>query len=431
MSHENTLYLIDGSAYMYRAYHAVRSLSNSAGLPTNAVFGFTRMIQKLMADRKPAYVAMFFDAKGPTFRHERFDAYKAHRPPMPEEMVVQIPYIKDVTRAFQIPLFEQQGFEADDLIGTLAKLAEEAGFSVVMVTGDKDFVQLVTEKTVIWDPMKEKTRDLPAIREEYGLSPVQIIDVMGLSGDTADNIPGVPGVGPKTALSLIQTYGSMEALYENLDKITQKKLKENLTQYRDQAFLSRELVTILREAPIQFDPEALKVKEPDREKLFSLYQLLEFTQLQQAVAPTEKREKNYRAIQTREDLSALVARLSKAPSFAVDTETTGLDSMRVGLVGISLSMEPDEAFYIPVGHTKEVIPEQLPMALVLDTLRPVFENPKIEKIGQNIKYDWMILSRHGLDLAGKLSRYHARFLSPQPGQTNPRSGSDRPRFSGS
>lgn len=402
MTNDNTIYLIDGSAYIYRAFHAVRGLSNSSGMPTNAVYGFTRMLMKLINDRSPAYAAMCFDAKGPTFRHEMYADYKANRPPMPDDMAIQIPYIKEVTRAFRVPMFEKQGVEADDIIGTLAKLAEAAGHEVIMVTGDKDFVQLVTEKTILWDPMKDKTRNLAAIREEYGMDPGRIIDVMGLSGDTSDNVPGVPGIGPKTALSLIQAFGSMEGLYENLHQLAKKKKQhENLSTYREQAFLSRELVTINRDLPIDFDPEKLKTRPPDEGGLLDLFKKLEFSGLQQAFAPPEpKREKRYEAVSTPEDLATLTRRLVEAGEFAVDTETTDIDPMRARLVGISISATRDEAWYIPCGHTPDAVPEQIPPETIKEILGPVLENPKIRKIGQNIKYDWIVLTRHGIDLQG-------------------------------
>ncbi|MBW2099726.1 MAG: DNA polymerase I, partial [Deltaproteobacteria bacterium] len=244
MEKEKTLYLIDGSAYIHRAYHAIRGLSNSKGLPTNAVFGFTRMLLKLLEEKTPEYAAVGFDSKGPTFRHEIYAEYKANRPPMPDDMAVQIPYIKQITKGLNISMIEMQGFEADDLIGTLARQAEKAGFSIVMVTGDKDFMQLVTEKSILWDPMKEKTTDIHSIQESFGIEPRRIIDLMGLTGDTSDNIPGVPGIGPKTGLCLIKTFGSMENLYEKVDTITKKKQHNNLVQYKDQAFLSRKLVEI-------------------------------------------------------------------------------------------------------------------------------------------------------------------------------------------
>jgi len=261
MKNDSIIYLIDGSAYIYRAYHAVRGLTNSQGLPTNAAFGFTRMLIRLIEDRSPEYVAMFFDAKGPTFRHKIYQDYKANRPPMPEDLSVQLPYIKEITHGFNIPVLELKGFEADDLIGTFGRRAEEAGFFVMMVTGDKDFVQLVTDRTVIWDPMKEKTIDIKTVRESFGVEPIQMIDVMALSGDSSDNIPGVPGIGPKTGLSLIKTFENIERLYEHVDTIQKKKQRENLVQYKDQAFLSKKLVKIDTDVPLSFHFKDLKLKK--------------------------------------------------------------------------------------------------------------------------------------------------------------------------
>ena len=401
MTTEKTIYLIDGTAYIYRAYHAIRSLSNSRGLPTNAVFGFTRMLIKLMEDRSPEYIGMFFDAKGPTFRHEMYDEYKANRPPMPEDMAMQIPYIKEITAAFNLPLVEMQGYEADDLIGTLARKAEKAGFKVVMVTGDKDFMQLVTDKAAIWDPMKENTIDQASIREKFGIEPHQMIDVQGLSGDSADNVPGVPGIGQKTALSLIKEYNSMQELYEKLDTITKKKQRENLETFKDQAFLSRELVTINTGAPVTLAPEDLKVVAPDDKKLAELYKTLEFRQLQQSVPEqADLSKKDYQAIMDMDALSRLINRLEKSDIFALDTETTSTNPMRAQLVGFSFAVKADQAFYIPCRHNYLGAPAQLDLNEVLEKLRPVLENPDIKKVGQNIKYDWMVLERHGIDLQG-------------------------------
>jgi DNA polymerase I len=397
----STLYLVDGSAYIYRAFHAVRGLANSKGMPTNAIFGFTRMLIKLIQDRSPQYVAMFFDAKGPTFRHEIYQPYKANRPPMPDELVGQLPWIKKVTEAFNIPMVEMPGYEADDLIGTCARLAEAAGLAVVMVTGDKDFVQLVTDRVSIWDPMKDKIIDSEAVRAEFDLAPGQIIDMMGLSGDTADNVPGVPGIGPKTALTLIQNYGSMEALYDQLDTLTRKKQRENLAAHKEQAFLSRRLVTIDTHAPVDLDPRSFKTVPPDEVALGRLFQKLEFRQLQQAFQQTTpEKPAAYAPILTPAEFDALVDRLARCKRFAVDTETTSQNPMEASLVGISIAMTPGEAFYIPVGHRYMGAPEQLPRERVLNRLRPVFENPEIRKIGQNIKYDWTVFRRHGVDLQG-------------------------------
>jgi DNA polymerase-1 len=401
MEKEKIIYLIDGTAYIYRAYHAIRGLSNSRGLPTNAIFGFTRMLMKLMEDRSPQYVAMFFDAKGPTFRHEMYKDYKANRPPMPEEMVVQLPYIKKITAAFNLPIIEMPGFEADDLIGTTARLAEKEGYSIVIVTGDKDFMQLVTDKTAIWDPMKDTTIGLQSIKEKFGIEPHQMIDVQGLSGDTSDNIPGVPGIGPKTALSLIKTYCSMQGIYEKLDTLTQKKQRENLENFKDQAFLSRELVTINTRVPVTLDPAKFKVAAPERKKLSELFKNLEFRQLQQAFPEqADLSSKDYQAITNIADLQKLVSGLETAERFALDTETTSTNPMQANLVGLSFAVCAHQAFYIPCAHNYLGAPKQLDLQTVLDRLRPVLENPQIEKIGQNIKYDWMILARHGINLAG-------------------------------
>ena len=401
MKNDKILYLIDGSAYVYRAYHAIRSLANSKGLPTNATFGFTRMLIKLIEDRSPEYVVMFFDAKGPTFRHEIYQDYKANRPPMPEDLSIQIPYIKEITHGFNIPVIEMQGFEADDLIGTFRHQAEKAGFFVVMVTGDKDFVQLVTDNAVIWDPMKEKTIDINTVRDDFGVEPYQMIDVMALSGDASDNIPGVPGIGPKTALSLIKTFGTVERLYERVHTITKKKQHENLVQYKKQALLSKELVKIHIDVPFPFNTENFKYQAPDNTRLSKLFKQLEFRQLQQAFPEqSDLSNKNYRAIYDMSTLFDLIKQLKKAEMFAIDTETTSKDPMKANLVGLSFSMKPNEAFYIPCAHDYPEAPAQIELKSVLSQLKPLLENPDVKKIGQNIKYDWMVLKRHGINLAG-------------------------------
>jgi len=401
MKNDRILYLIDGSAYIYRAYHAIRNLTNSKGLPTNAAFGFTRILMKLIEDRSPEYVVMFFDAKGPTFRHEIYQDYKANRPPMPEDLSIQIPYIKEITHGFNIPVIEMEGFEADDLIGTFRHQAEKAGFFVVMVTGDKDFVQLVTDNAVIWDPMKEKTIDIKTVRDDFGVEPYQMIDVMALSGDASDNVPGVPGIGPKTALSLIKTFGSVERLYERVHTITKKKQHENLVQYKEQAFMSKKLVTINIDVPFPFNPENFNYKTPDNTRLSKLFKNLEFRQLQQAFPKrSDLSNKNYHAIYDMLAFFDLIGRLKKAEMFAMDTETTSKDPMKANLVGLSFSMKPDEAFYIPCAHDYPEVPAQLELKKVLSQLKPVLENPDVKKIGQNIKYDWMVLKRHGINLDG-------------------------------
>jgi DNA polymerase-1 len=398
---KKTLFLIDGTAYIHRAFHAIRNLRNSQGLPTNAVFGFTRMLIKLIEDRHPEYAVICFDARGPTFRHKIYADYKANRPPMPEDMAVQIPYIKQVVQGFRLPVMEMTGYEADDLIGTLARQAQARDFSVVMVTGDKDFMQLVTDTVTIWDPMKDKVIDVSAVREIAGVSPEQIVDVMGLSGDTADNVPGVPGIGPKTASSLIQSFGSIDNLYEAVETISQKKQKENLIRFKDQALLSRQLVTIDTDCPVAFSPECFKRQEPDSNVLAGLFKTLEFRALQQAFPATaDRRAKTYRGIRDKEALDELAAQLSAADIFAIDTETTSPDPMKASLVGLSFAVTPDAAVYIPCGHHDVEDFGQLPIDMVLDALRPVLQDPKKAKVGQNIKYDWIVLERHGVSLSG-------------------------------
>ncbi len=401
MDGEKTVYLVDGSAYIYRAYHAIRGLSNSKGLPTNAIFGFTKMILKLIDDRAPEYVAMCFDAKGPTFRHEIYEAYKATRPPMPEDLAVQIPYIKEVIKGFNMPVVELAGYEADDLIGTLARKAQLEGFSVVMVTGDKDFLQLLTDKAVVWDPMKDKTTNDDDIRKTMGIEPHQIVEVMGLSGDNSDNIPGVTGIGPKTAISLIQTYGTVEQLYNKIETVDKDKQREHLTRDRDQAFLSRKLVTIDTEAPISYNIEDFKRAAPDMKKLYELFKKLEFKQLQQLYQKqTDLSEKYYQSVFDMDALVELASALEKESLIAIDTETTSKHPMLADLVGVSVSFHPNEAYYIPIGHNYLGAPKQIPLADALRLLKPSLENPKIKKIGQNIKYDWIVLERNGIKLAG-------------------------------
>jgi DNA polymerase-1 len=401
LSTDKAVYLIDGTAYIHRAYHAIQSLSNSKGLPTNAVFGFTRILLKLMEDRSPRYGAMFFDAKGPTFRHEIYPEYKANRPAMPEDMAVQIPYIKEVSAAFRLPIFEQPGFEADDLIGTVARSAAQHGYAVVIVTGDKDFLQLISSQAVIWDPMKDKIFDIKFIAENFGVEPPQMIDVMGFAGDSVDNIPGVPGIGQKTASELIKTFGSMEGVYARIEEITRRKQRENLIQYRDQAFLSRKLVTINTCAPVAFEPAAFKLESPDTAALAELFKTLEFRQLQQAMSQkADLSRKDYQAILDEEALADLVSRLEAAPLLSIDTETTSTNPMRAKLVGLSFAVRPHEAFYVACGHRYLGAPRQLALNTVLQRLKPILENPDIQKIGQNIKYDWIVLARHGVDLQG-------------------------------
>jgi len=400
-SKEKTIYLIDGSGYIYRAYHAVRHLSTSRGLPTNATFGFTNMLLKLLSEKKSEYMAMAFDAKGPTFRHEIYEAYKANRPPMPEDLAVQIPYIKQIVEGMNIPSLECEGYEADDIIGTVARTAEMKGFRVVMVTGDKDFKQLVSRRISIWDPMKDRIIDYEGLKKDFGLEPSQWVDVMALAGDTSDNIPGVPGIGEKTAIKLVKSFGSVAGIYRNLDKITKKKLRENLANFREQAMLSRGLVAINTEVPLSVELASFRISDPDADRLARLFQDLEFQRLQkQFLIRSDLSHKNYRVILDDEGLKTLINELKQAGMFALDIETTAKDPMRAEIVGLSFSCRPNEAAYIPLRHRYSGAPTQLDPDRTLASLKPLLEDPKLAKVGQNIKYDWTILKRAGVDLQG-------------------------------
>lgn len=412
-SGKKTIHLVDGSGYIYRAYHAIRHLSNSQGLPTNATFGFANMLLKLLNEHNPEYLAMAFDTKGPTFRHDIYDAYKANRPPMPEDLSVQIPYIKQVVQAMNIATVELAGYEADDIIGTMAREAENKGFQVVMVTGDKDFKQLVSSATSIWDPMKDRATNYDSIKADFSIEPSKWVDVMALTGDTSDNVPGVPGIGEKTALELIRSKGDLDKLYQTLDSITKPKLHERLTNHKELAFLSRRLVEINRHVPISIDLDSLRVTPPNEEALASLFTELEFKRLldrfssqpgslkdQTKAGQKNSEQKKYSAVLDEGTLSNLINELKQAREFSLDLETTSKDPMRASIVGLSFAYRCHEAFYIPIRHAGADAQGQLDPQLVLDRLKPILEDPSLAKIGQNIKYDWIVLQRSGIKLKG-------------------------------
>ncbi len=396
-----TIFLVDGSGYIYRAYHALRHLSTSQGLPTNATYVFTNMLLKLLSEKAPKYMLMAFDVKGPTFRHKMYPAYKANRPPMPENLIVQIPYIKKVVEAMNIASLELTGYEADDIIGTVARAAQEKGFTVIIVTGDKDFKQLVSSRTTIWDPMKDRTTDYGSLKDSFGLEPSQWIDVMGLSGDTSDNIPGVPGIGEKTAIQLINTFGNIEALFENLHKVTKKKLHENLDKYHDQAMLSRQLVVINTKVPLSLDVKSFKMLGPDKKILAHLFKDLGFRRLQEQF-PIERdlSNKKYKAIMDEQALTNLIHELKNSKVFSLDLETTSKNPMMAEIVGLSFSCRPNEASYIPLRHTNTIGAEQLEPNSTLAQLKPLLQDARLDKGGQNIKYDQIVLQRAGIRLAG-------------------------------
>ena len=396
-----TIYLLDGSSYIHRAYHAIRNLQNAKGFPTNAIFGFTKMILKLLSDKKPERLAIVFDMKGPTFRHEIYEDYKANRPPMPQDMVVQLPFIRNVVKNLGIAMLEESGFEADDIIGTLARAGESEGFDVVVISGDKDFRQLIGPRVSMWDTMKDKITDYDSLKAAYGFEPEKFIDVMGLSGDSSDNIPGVRGVGEKTAVSLVQEFGSFEGVFENLGDIKKKKLKETLGVSRDVALLSRKLVTIDRFVPISTDLDDLKVGESSREALADIFRDLEFRDLWDRFASREEAvPTEYELCLNMMDVKTLADRIRSAGLLAIDTETTGTDPMQAHLVGVSFCLKEGKAFYLPLTHHYLGVPEQVLWVDARDVLKEVLEDDAILKVGQNIKYDACVLKRHGITLGG-------------------------------
>ncbi len=400
MSNRPRLYLIDGSSYIFRAFYAIGHLSNSKGLPTNAIYGFTQMLLKVLKDHRPDYLIVVFDSKAPSFRTEVYQQYKANRPAMPEALVPQIPYIKKITEAYRITTVEVEGYEADDVIGTLSKrLASEA--DVVIITGDKDILQLVTDRIEVYDTMKEKRFKVEQVIERFGVPPEQVVEVMGLSGDAIDNIPGVPGIGEKTAIELIKAFGSIENLLAHLEEVPKKRLRENLQACGEQARLSRQLATIHTDLPIHYSLKEAALPDPDLKKLRELFKELEFNKLLKEL-PDGKADhpRDYRLIQGQDEWLALLEELRKAIRFAIDLETTSPYPMWADLVGISLSCKPHQAYYIPVGHQiGEGIP-QLSLPLVLEELKPLLEDETRKKVGQNIKYDWIVLKRYGIDLRG-------------------------------
>ncbi len=401
MPNRPQLYLIDGSSYIYRAFYAIRHLSNSKGLPTNAIYGFTQMLLKVLKDHRPDYLAVVFDSKAPTFRSEAFKEYKANRPAMPEGLILQIPYIKKIIEGYRIATLEMDGYEADDLIGTVAK-GLESEVDVVIISGDKDLLQLVGNRIQVYDTMKEKRYGEEEVIERFGVKPEQVVEVMGLAGDTIDNIPGVPGIGEKTAIGLIKTFGSIENLLNHLDRIPQKKTKERLENYSALARLSRQLATIRTDLPLTFHKENFALSSPDLRVLRDLFKELEFNKLLKELpeeGPKGEMVCDYHLVTDHEKFLQLLQDLKESKCFAIDVETTSPYPMWAKLVGISLSHTPHQAFYIPIGHQQG---EQLPLDQVLKELKPLLEEEGVKKVGQNIKYDWIVLKHHGIAMRGIL-----------------------------
>ncbi|MBU4561522.1 DNA polymerase I [bacterium] len=394
------LFLIDGNAYIHRAFHALPPFTTSRGEMVNAVYGFIRMLLKTLKKESPDYMAVCFDYPAPTFRHKEYREYKATRKKSPDELKNQIPLTHEIVRALNLALFEKEGYEADDLIATLSERAKKEGIETVIVTGDKDALQLVDKSTSVLNEPKNILYDEKEVKERIGVTPEQITDFMALMGDQSDNVPGVRGVGPKTATQLIQKYGNIENLYHHLDEI-EGKLKERLKDSRENAFLSKRLVILERNVPLKYEISHCKIKPPKREELLGLLHRLEFRSLiAELVTTREEKRVSYSAILSKDDLEKLLKDLGKAPLVSVDFETTGKDPMVASLVGISLSLKPFSAYYIPLTHSYLGVPKQLDRKYVLGELKPILENERIRKYGQNIKYEIILLKRAGIDLKG-------------------------------
>ncbi|QKT03737.1 DNA polymerase I [Ectothiorhodospiraceae bacterium 2226] len=405
---ERRLVLVDGSSYLYRAFHALPPLTNSAGEPTGAIYGVTNMLRRLLADYDPLHVAVVFDAKGKTFRDDLFAEYKSHRPPMPDELAGQVDRLHEVVRGMGLPLLMVEGVEADDVIGTLAVEAAKLGMHTLVSTGDKDMAQLVNGHVTLVNTMTGTVLDRDGVVEKFGVPPECIIDYLALIGDTVDNIPGVPKVGPKTAVRWLQAYGTLDGVIAHADEI-KGKVGENLRACLDQLPLSRQLATIRCDVPLEVGPAELVRQQPDREALRKLFMRLEFkTWLAElleegsgAAAPAaEAPPVQYETVLDEAALARWVERLRAAELFAIDTETTSLDYMQARLVGVSFAVTPGEAAYVPFGHTYMDAPDQLPMETVLAALRPLLEDPDRPKLGQGLKYDLSVFARHGIALRG-------------------------------
>ncbi len=430
MDTKTPLILVDGSSYLYRAFHALPPLTNSQGVPTGAVKGVINMMRRLQKDYPQSTLVVVFDAKGKTFRDEIFSDYKAHRPPMPDDLRVQIEPIHNIIKAMGLPMLIVDGVEADDVIGTLAVQATAAEQPVIISTGDKDIAQLVNEHITLINTMNNSVLDREGVIEKFGIPPELIIDYLALLGDKSDNIPGVPGIGEKTALGLLQGIGGLDDIYARLDEVAgldfrgAKTMSPKLEEHKELAYLSYLLATIKTdvEMPVQLDE--LKNSQPDQERLLGLFRDMEFkTWIEEALTATrgnnsqmepdakvealaisetadDEISKYYQIVLSETDLNSWVDKIQAAELVAVDTETTSLDYMVAQLVGISLAVVPGEAAYIPFGHDYMGAPAQLARDFVLEKIKPLLENPTIAKVGQNLKYDMSVLAQHGIDLQG-------------------------------
>jgi DNA polymerase-1 len=431
---DSRLYLVDGSAYVFRAYHGMSAAQNltrkSDGLPIGAVHVFCNMLWKLLADAQneavehmgtPTHFAVVFDKDSYTFRNDLYPDYKANRSETPKDLLVQVPYIKEAVRAFGLPCLEQAGYEADDIMATHSRLAEERGAECVIVSSDKDLTQLVTDRVVMYDPMKDKLIDRDAIMERYGVEPSRMVELQALMGDTSDNVPGVPGIGPKTAAQLLDQFGDLDALLERAGEIKQQKRRESIETHAEDARLSRELCTLRRDVPVPDDPDGFGLQDFDHPRLVAFLEEMEFRTLTRRVrerggldapeppAPTPQETpigQGYETITTMSALRAILDEAMESGLLAFDTETDSLNAMRARLVGICLAPRPGRAAYVPLLHggggldlAGDERVTQLRTQEVLDALRPVLTDPSVLKVGQNLKYDLVVLSQFDVEIS--------------------------------
>ena len=412
---QKRLFIIDGYATLYRAHYALirNPLTNTAGTPTSAVFGFANQVFQLIDDEKPDYLVAAFDSKGKNFRHELYTDYKANRSEMPDEIQTQLPYLWELLEAMNIPILRVGGVEADDIIGTVAKMCDNENLQCNIVSGDKDFMQLINDKTFLYAPQARKRAkeifDKKKVLEKWGVGPEHIIDLLGLMGDSSDNVPGVQGVGPKTAQKLIQDFGSIENIYEEIDSISNEKMREKLLNSKDNALLSKQLVTILTDVKIDATIDDFEKREMNSSKLEDIFKELEFSGLLKKIGSNKsinieslKREKNYNNLITVDQLTSFVSSVKENEWLSVDLETTSINPMVAEIVGFSFSVKKDTGVYVPIRFKdkKDNLFGDDDLQTAIGILKPILENPNIPKTGQNIKYDALIMKRYGINLDG-------------------------------
>jgi len=404
--------LVDGSSYLFRAYHALPPLTNSKGEPTGAIVGVLNMLKRLVDEYRPEHMAVVFDAPGGSFRNKIYSEYKANRPPMPDDLRDQIQPLHEIIQAMGLPLIIEKGVEADDVIGTLAHQAEQEGLDTLISTGDKDMAQLVNKQVTLINTMSDKLTDRDGVVEKFGVTPEQIIDYLALVGDSSDNIPGVPKCGPKTAAKWLGQYGDLENLMANADEI-KGKVGEYLRDSLEQLPMARELATIKLDVELDVGVSELKPTDADTGTLQQQYTRLESKRLLDTLGEVSEQESeqettepvqgDYQTILEQSEFEAWVQRLEQSELFAFDTETNSLDYMQAELVGLSFAIDPGEAAYVPVAHNYPGAPEQLEREYVLERLKPLLEDQAQLKVGQNLKYDMSVLARYGIEMRGSHS----------------------------